>query len=68
MISKLSMMEHTAFSTEIDGRSIGTFGDITVFSFHATKLFNTLEGGCLTYNDEWVEGENLQFKKFWNKK
>ena len=41
-----------AFSTEIDGRGIGTFGDITMFSFHATKLYNTIEGGCLTYNDD----------------
>ncbi len=41
-----------AFSTEIDGKGIGTFGDITMFSFHATKLFNTIEGGCLTYNDD----------------
>lgn len=41
-----------AFSTEINGRGIGTFGDVTMFSFHATKLFNTIEGGCLTYNDE----------------
>ncbi len=40
-----------AFSTEIDGRGIGSFGDISVFSFHATKLFNTIEGGCLAYND-----------------
>ncbi|MGB9201017.1 DegT/DnrJ/EryC1/StrS family aminotransferase [Methanobacterium sp.] len=40
-----------AFSTEIDGRGIGGFGDISVFSFHATKLFNTIEGGCLAYND-----------------
>ena len=41
-----------AFSTEIDGVGIGNFGDITMFSFHATKLFNTVEGGCLTYKDE----------------
>src|SRR5574344_859582 len=40
-----------AFSTEIDGVGIGNFGDITMFSFHATKLFNTIEGGCLTYNN-----------------
>ena len=40
-----------AFSTEIDGVGIGNFGDISMFSFHATKLFNTIEGGCLTYND-----------------
>ena len=40
-----------AFSTEIDGRSIGTYGDITMYSFHATKLYNSVEGGCLTYNN-----------------
>ena len=39
-----------SFSTEINGRGIGSFGDITMFSFHATKLFNTVEGGCLTYS------------------
>lgn len=41
-----------AFSTEIDGVGIGNFGDITMFSFHATKLFNTIEGGALTYKDK----------------
>ena len=40
-----------AFSTEINGRSIGTYGDITMYSFHATKLYNSVEGGCLTYNN-----------------
>ena len=40
-----------AFGTEIDGVSIGTFGDISMFSFHSTKLFHTLEGGALTYNN-----------------
>ena len=41
-----------AFSTKINGTDIGNFGDITMFSFHATKLFTTIEGGCLTYRDE----------------
>jgi dTDP-4-amino-4,6-dideoxygalactose transaminase len=40
-----------AFGSEIDGRGIGTFGDISMFSFHPTKLFHTAEGGALTYND-----------------
>ena len=39
-----------AFLTEIDGQGIASWGDITMFSFHATKLFNTIEGGCLAYN------------------
>lgn len=37
-----------AFGVELNGCGIGSFGDATVFSFHATKLFNTLEGGCVT--------------------
>jgi dTDP-4-amino-4,6-dideoxygalactose transaminase len=40
-----------AFGAEIDGRGIGTFGDISMFSFHATKLFHTAEGGALTFGD-----------------
>lgn len=40
---------HT-FGTTFNGRSIGSFGDATVFSFHATKLFHTFEGGLLATN------------------
>jgi dTDP-4-amino-4,6-dideoxygalactose transaminase len=41
-----------AFNTEVDGVGIGNFGDISMFSFHSTKLFHTIEGGCLTFNDK----------------
>ena len=41
-----------AFMTEINGKGIGTFGDISMFSFHQTKLFHTGEGGALTFNDK----------------
>jgi dTDP-4-amino-4,6-dideoxygalactose transaminase len=37
-----------AFGSTLDGQSIAALGDASVFSFHATKLFNTLEGGLLT--------------------
>ena len=40
-----------AFETEIDDVGIGNFGDISMFSFHPTKLFHTAEGGALTCND-----------------
>lgn len=53
-----------AFSTEINGKGIGTFGDITMFSFHATKLFNTIEGGCLTYNDEKLAKKIYNLRNF----
>jgi dTDP-4-amino-4,6-dideoxygalactose transaminase len=41
-----------AFNTKIDGVPIGHYGDVSMHSFHATKLFNTVEGGCLVYPDE----------------
>ncbi len=40
-----------AFNAQIDETGIGNFGDITMFSFHATKLFHTAEGGALTCQD-----------------
>jgi dTDP-4-amino-4,6-dideoxygalactose transaminase len=40
-----------AFNTQIDGVGIGNFGDISMFSFHATKLFHTAEGGALACRD-----------------
>lgn len=41
---------HT-FGEEYKGKGIGTFGDMSYFSFHATKVFNTIEGGCATFKD-----------------
>ena len=53
-----------AFSTEINGKSIGNFGDITMFSFHATKLYNTLEGGCLTYKNNELKEKIYNLRNF----
>lgn len=36
-----------AFGVEIGGKSIAEFGDVSAFSFHATKLFHSVEGGML---------------------
>lgn len=41
-----------AFRCSHGGRPIGGFGKAEVFSFHATKFFNTLEGGAIATNDE----------------
>lgn len=41
-----------AFGCSFNGRMIGNFGDAEVFSFHATKFFNTLEGGAVVTNDD----------------
>lgn len=39
-----------AFGVETGGRPVGSYGDITMFSFHATKIFHTVEGGALSFN------------------
>ena len=41
-----------AFGVKYKGISSANFGDISMFSFHATKVFNTIEGGCLCYKDD----------------
>ncbi|HKR14427.1 MAG TPA: aminotransferase class I/II-fold pyridoxal phosphate-dependent enzyme [Pyrinomonadaceae bacterium] len=41
-----------AFGCSWNGRMIGSFGDAEVFSFHATKFFNTFEGGAVVTNDD----------------
>lgn len=45
-----------AFDCSHKGNKVGGFGDAEVFSFHATKVFSTFEGGCIsTNNDELAE-------------
>ena len=41
-----------AFACETGGRRIGGFGDAEVFSFHATKFFQSFEGGAIATNNE----------------
>ena len=40
-----------AFGVKKDGVSAACFGDAAMFSFHATKVFHTVEGGCVVYKD-----------------
>ena len=50
-----------AFAVKYKGVSSATFGDASMFSFHATKVFNTIEGGAVCYaNDAWVQLLNDQ--------
>ena len=42
---------HT-FGERYKGKSVADFGDMSVFSFHATKVFNTIEGGAVTLRDK----------------
>ena len=40
-----------AFGVRVNGKSIAGFGDLSMFSFHATKLYHSIEGGMLTFGD-----------------
>lgn len=42
---------HT-FGVKYKNRGIGSYGDVSCFSFHATKVFNTIEGGAVCYQNE----------------
>ncbi len=45
-----------AFAVKYKGVSSACFGDAVMFSFHATKVFNTIEGGAVCFNnDSWVQ-------------
>lgn len=54
---------HT-FGVEVNGKGIGTFGDASMFSFHATKVFNTIEGGAISYNDASIKKVLNDLKNF----
>jgi len=43
-----------AFGTTVGGRSVLTFGDVSTCSFHATKVFHTIEGGAVISPDEQI--------------
>lgn len=41
-----------AFAVKYHGKSSACFGDASMYSFHATKVFNTIEGGAICFNDD----------------
>jgi len=43
-----------AFGVVRKGVNAASFGDASMFSFHATKVFNTIEGGAVTFKDDWL--------------
>lgn len=53
-----------AFGVEINGESILNAGDISTISFHATKVFNTVEGGAMIMKDENTKKRIDQLKNF----
>ena len=53
-----------AFACTHHGKMIGGFGDAEVFSFHATKFFNTFEGGAITTNNDELAERMRSMRNF----
>ena len=53
-----------AFCCSYNGRMIGNFGNAEIFSFHATKFFNTFEGGAIVTNDDALAARIRLMKNF----
>ena len=54
---------HT-FGETYKGKGLGTYGDASCFSFHATKVFNTIEGGAVTFKDPKLGEALYELKNF----
>lgn len=53
-----------AFGTRVHNRPLLSYGDITTCSFHATKLFHTIEGGAIVLNDDALSNKIWLLKSF----
>lgn len=53
-----------AFGVEYKGKGIGNYGDASIFSFHATKVFNSIEGGAVTFSDKDLYEKLYNLKNF----
>ncbi len=53
-----------AFGVKKDGKGVGSYGDASCFSFHATKVFNTIEGGAVCFHDASVGKKIYRLKNF----
>ena len=53
-----------AFDVRYKGKAIAEYGDYSMFSFHATKVFHTIEGGGATFNGVDLRERLLQLRDF----
>lgn len=53
-----------AFGVKYKGKGIGNYGDASIFSFHATKVFNTVEGGAVTSQTQQYYDKLYNLKNF----
>jgi dTDP-4-amino-4,6-dideoxygalactose transaminase len=53
-----------AFGTLLDGKPISIYGDMVMYSFHATKVFHTVEGGALAYQSNELKSKITSLRNF----
>lgn len=53
-----------AFGVKRNGKGIASYGDISCFSFHATKVYNTIEGGAVCFRDSDIGKKLYRLKNF----
>lgn len=53
-----------AFGVEVDGRPLGQYGDLSMYSFHATKIYHSIEGGMLVFADPNMKATFDYLKNF----
>lgn len=53
-----------SFGETYKGKGIGNFGDASIFSFHATKVFHSIEGGAVCYHDAEIGRKLYNLKNF----
>lgn len=53
-----------AFGVRVNGKSIAQYGDLSMFSFHATKLYHSIEGGMLAFKDSGLTKTFNYLKNF----
>ena len=65
VFGKFESLKVSGFESLTGGvRSIGTCGDMSMFSFHPTKLFHSCEGGLLVFNDAKVQEKLFELRNF----
>jgi len=53
-----------AFGVKVDGKAICHYGDMSMFSFHSTKLYHSIEGGMLTFEEDGLKAIFDYLKNF----
>lgn len=57
-------ISHVEHEDHVEKKSIGCCGDMSMFSFHPTKLFHSCEGGLLVFKDEGIQEKLFELRNF----